>query len=107
MSARTATAAGMATLAAGAREAIAGRVFDVATVLAAIEAESQQGRTWLRLRQQEKIDLAETKAYRRLQLRLDELGYRTRWEVVAPLPGEDVEQRYSELVVGWGREQRG
>jgi len=37
-------------------------------------------------------------------LRLDELGYKTRWEVVAPLPGEDPEQRYSELVVLWGRD---
>ncbi|NKB15985.1 MAG: hypothetical protein HC774_02225 [Sphingomonadales bacterium] len=92
----------MAALAASAREAIAARIFDVALVLAAIEAESQQGRFWLRLRNPHRIEFNGTKAWRRLLRRLDELGYVARLEWIMPLPGEDEELKHNELVIGWG-----
>lgn len=102
MSGRSITAAAMTAAAATAREALADQLFDVATVLAAIETASGQGRTWLRLRNPQRIELDNTKAWRRLLRRLDELGYVARREWIMPLPGEDEELRHSELVIGWG-----
>lgn len=102
MSRHDATAAGMAAVAQAAREALAAKLFDVPTVLAAIEAASAQGRTWLRLTNKHRIELDGTKAWRRLLRRLDELGYVARREWIMPLPGEDEELKRSELVIGWG-----
>jgi hypothetical protein len=106
MSQRDVTAAGMAAVAQAAREVRAGELFDVGTVLAAIEAASEQGRTWLRLRIPDRIELDGTKAWRRLLRRLDELGYTARREWIMPLPGEDEELKHSELVIGWGTEKK-
>ena len=101
MSQRDVTAAGMAAAAQAARELVAAELFDVGAVLAAIEAASGQGRTWLRLRNPHRIELDGTKAWRRLLRRLDELGYVARREWIMPLPGEDEELKHTELVVGW------
>jgi hypothetical protein len=102
MSSHDMTAAGMAATAEAARETLAAELFDLGTVLAAIEAASGQGRTWLRLRNPHRIELDGTKAWRRLLRRLDELDYVARREWIMPLPGEDEELKFSELVVGWG-----
>lgn len=102
MTIRSPTAPGMLERALAAREALAHQVFDVGQVLAAIEAAAGEGRTWLRLRQSQKVSLDGTKAGRRLLKRLSELGYATRWEWVMSLPGEDLEQKWCELVISWG-----
>ena len=96
------TAAGMALAAQAAREVLAAELFDLGQVLAAIEAASKQGRTWLRLRNSHRIELDGTKAWRRLLRRLDELGYAARREWIMPLSGEDEELKHGELVIGWG-----
>jgi hypothetical protein len=88
-----------------ARERLAAGLFDVSSVLMTVKDASHAGRTWLRLSQSEKVDLVHTKAARRLLKRLGELGYKVRWELVMPQPGEGPEQRYSELVITWGRDE--
>jgi hypothetical protein len=102
MSRQDTTAAGMAAAAETAREALAAELFDLGNVLAAVEAASGQGRTWLRLRNPHRIELDGTKAWRRLLRRLDELGYLARLEWIMPLAGEDEELKHSDLVIGWG-----
>lgn len=102
MSQRSATAVTMAARAADALEAMAADICDPAKVVAAIEAAAGQGRTWLRLANLEKLNLDDTKAWRRLLRRLAELGYVARLDWVMPLPGEDEELKHSVLVIGWG-----
>jgi hypothetical protein len=102
MSGRSATAAVMAAQAAEARESLAAVMCDPVKVVAAIETAAGQGRTWLRLANPDKLNLDDTKAWRRLLRRLAELDYVARLDWVMPVPGEDEELKHSVLVIGWG-----
>lgn len=102
MSRAVGSASAMAATAVAAREGMADVLFDVSTVVTAIGEASRNGRTWLRLKNVSRLDLSDTKGWRRLLRRLDELDYRARLEWVMPLPGEDEELKHAELVIGWG-----
>jgi hypothetical protein len=101
MSGRDVSAAAMAGRMLTGSESHSRRLFDRQVVLGAIEAAADDGRGFLRVPGVAGVDLANTKACRKLLFVLAELGYRTSWEVVAARGGEDFRARASDLVIEW------